>query len=827
MPKPRFLRTTLVLAASLAGVLLASGVSRAQSQGPQVLPQTARRASFRAVSYDVSASLSPADQMLSARATVEFESSGPSRDLECELHPNLHITDVLDANNMPVPFERDDVNYLLVRVSLPNPVTAGQRVKLTFVYSGPLANEEGSPVEGLRLAYIGNDGAYLLLPARWFPLTGYPANRYTATFHIEVPSNFTVVGTGIAQAPAPVAPPAPSAAPASSKGLPTRPLLGNDNPQGQAAIAGLSPSPVTGGRTVYTFRSDRPEAAGTFVAGSLQTTPVNAEGLTISVTTPVGSSSPTQPYGDAVARAVGIFSDQFGPLPQPNLSVVQIPDGALPSFAAPGLLLVSQRQWLAVPNARLLANLTASQWWGNQVMPASASDVWLTDGLSRYSEALYVEQTASKAGLNQALDDFAIGALMYEGAAPIAEANRLKPFSPEYQSVVVNKGATIFHMLRGQLGDSNFFSLLHDFYAQFSGKWASIADFEQMAEARGSQIKVDAIASSSPDTDDTSSGPPVLKHAPAAEEDSSAAQSAAPPIIGNAPSAASGGITTLNLKPFFAQWVHSTGVPEFTVDYTVFRTKEGFRIIGKVKQSLDFFRMPVQIEVQTEGNPETKTIQISGKESDFEFDTFGRPKPNGIILDPHDYILKSSDRLQVRSVIARGEALAQLGRFYDAIQQYSHALDLQKNNSLADFRMGEAFFYQKNYSASANAFRDALDGDLDMSYKWVEVWSHIYLGKIYDLSGDRTRAINEYSKASQTNDDTGGAQEQAQLYIKQPYSENGPQTAAMPGAQPASGSAAAPAPSGSAGSTPASASSASAPSPDSTGDRPVLKRKTE
>ena len=199
--------------------------------------------------------------------------------------------------------------------------------------------------------------------------------------------------------------------------------------------------------------------------------------------------------------------------------------------------------------------------------------------------------------------------------------------------------------------------------------------------------------------------------------------------------------------------------------------------MGKVKQNLDFFHMPVELEVQTEGNPEIKTIQISGKESDFDLEVFGRPKPNGIILDPHNYILKSSERLHVRSIIARGEALAEQGRYYDAIQQYSQALDLQKNNSLAEFRMGEAFFYQKNYSAAANAFRDALDGDLDPSYKWVEVWSHIYLGKIYDVAGDRTRAVNEYSKAQQTNDDTGGAQEEARRYITQPYTEGAPQTA--------------------------------------------------
>ena len=813
MPKPRVVPAKLLRSAAIycAVMVAACCVVRAQAPPrPQTLPQTVRRAAFRAVSYDVTASLSPIDQTLSARAIVEFEASEPSRNLECELHPNLHLSDVLDANGTPIAFERDEINELVVRVTLPNPVGTGQRTKLTFVYSGPLANEESSPVPGMRLASIGNDGIYLLLPARWFPLTGYPSNRYTGVFHIEVPQNFTVVGTGVAEAPkasassvAAAPAPAPST-PASQRSLPMRPL-GNQIPQAPA-------------RTLYTFRVDRPQAAGTFVASALQLVPVKAEGLNISVYVPSSAATTAQPYGESVARSVGIFSDMFGPLAQPNLAVVQIPDGTLPSFPAPGLLLVSQREWSAMPNNRLLANLVSSQWWGNQVMPASASDTWLTDGLSRYCEALYVEQATSKEGLDQTLDDFAIGALMYESSAPIAEAGRLVPFSPEYQSVVVNKGAEIFHMLRGQLGDSNFFGLLKDFATQYSGKWASIDNFEQMAEARGSQIKVTAIASTSVDTSDDASGPPVLKHAAAATD----AAPASAPVIGNAPSASSADSGTLNLRPFFAQWVRSTGVPEFSVDYTVFRTKAGFQIVGKVKQSLDFFRMPVELEIQTEGNPEIKTIEISGRESDFNLDVFGRPKPNGIVLDPHDYILKSSDRLHVRSIIARGEALAEQGRFYDAIQQYSQALDLQKNNSLADFRMAEAFFYQKNYSAAANAFRDALDGDLDQSYKWVEVWSHIYLGKIYDLAGDRTRAVNEYNKAEQTNNDTGGAQEEAQKYITQPYTE-GSQSAGAVGTQSSASTAT---PSSSSGSS-ASGSSASTPASDSTTDHPVLKRKTE
>ncbi|MGB7024110.1 MAG: hypothetical protein WBD73_09950, partial [Candidatus Acidiferrales bacterium] len=77
-----------------------------------------------------------------------------------------------------------------------------------------------------------------------------------------------------------------------------------------------------------------------------------------------------------------------------------------------------------------------------------------------------------------------------------------------------------------------------------------------------------------------------------------------------------------------------------------------------------------------------------------------------------------------------------------------------------------------------DSFRNSLDGDLDSSYKWVEVWSHIYLGKIFDLTGSRERAINEYQKAEELKDNTGGAQQEAEKYMKSPYTAAGSTPAA-------------------------------------------------
>jgi hypothetical protein len=68
---------------------------------------------------------------------------------------------------------------------------------------------------------------------------------------------------------------------------------------------------------------------------------------------------------------------------------------------------------------------------------------------------------------------------------------------------------------------------------------------------------------------------------------------------------------------------------------------------------------------------------------------------------------------------------------------------------------------------AANEFREAISGDLDP--KWTEVWAHINLGHIYDISGQRERAVNEYNLALRTKDNTQGAQEEAGKYLKTPY----------------------------------------------------------
>lgn len=701
------------LRTSIAAVLVAAGLScgyalplRAQGAGP-IPHATVSGGGFRAVHYDVTATLDPAHQTLNGRAVVDFEASGTSRVVVAELHPSLRISAVTDASGHSVSFQRDD-NPLGVRVELTQAVQTGQKITLIFTYAGPLGNEESSPIPGVRLASVTPDGCYLLLPSRWFPLTGYPTNRYTGVFKIQVPGNFTVAGTGQA---------GPVQTVSGSAALPT-------------VIKPGAPPPPPTEQKIYTFKNDRPEPSGSFVASALETRVVNTDGLKLPVFTVPASDQTGQLYGDFAGKIISTFSDDFGALPDPNLTIAEMPDGSVSGYAGPGLVLVSQRQWDPKGNIRLLSHLIASQWFGNEVLPASTGDVWVTDGLARFCEALYAEQDAGKEAANRAVDDFAVGALMYENASPVAQARQLQPFTAQYVSVVEDKGAAVFNMLRGVMGPDAFGSMLKDFYTRYAGKNATDSDMEQMAQAHFAHRSQTAA------TDGAAQG--------------AGAQS---------------------LTPFFSEWLDSTGTPTFSLEYTVFRNPKGFRVLGKVKQNLDTFNMPVELEIETEGNPEYKMIDVVGTESSFTVDTFGRPKPGGIHLDPHNYILKSSANLKVRAVVAKGENLAEQGKFFEAVQDYQQALDLEPNNALALFRMGEAFFYQKNYAAAANSFRGAIGGTTDLSTKWVEVWGHVYMGKIYDVTGQRDRAVNEYNQAIRLKDDTGGAQAEAQKYLSQAYKE--------------------------------------------------------
>ena len=72
---------------------------------------------------------------------------------------------------------------------------------------------------------------------------------------------------------------------------------------------------------------------------------------------------------------------------------------------------------------------------------------------------------------------------------------------------------------------------------------------------------------------------------------------------------------------------------------------------------MDTFRMPVDLKIETEGNPEQKRMEVVGTSSEFSVDTFGKPK--NVIIDPDNRVLRFKPGVRVAVAIRRGEQFAE------------------------------------------------------------------------------------------------------------------------------------------------------------------------
>jgi aminopeptidase N len=483
---------------------------------------------------------------------------------------------------------------------------------------------------------------------------------------------------------------------------------------GRETAGGTSASKKTGASSLptktFTFIWDKPSFPGTIVAGTFQEFKSDEAGVDLHVFFKPVHQNLGAMYAETAIKEFTYYVTLYGAAPSTSLKVVEIPDDTVPSAWAPEMAAVASRAVTEKVNYRLLANTIAHQWWGVSVSPATIDDWWMCDGFARYSEARYVENAAGSNGLEEVVKDMSVGALAYD-SVPLATIGKLDMFSPEFQSLATDKGAMILHMLRWVEGDQKYDQTMRTFAAKYAGKSASLDDFTAIAEQ----------------------------------------------TYGD------------KLTWFFTQWLDSTGAPEFKTKYTVYRmgNNKGFRVVGEITQDLDLFRMPVELKIDTDGKTEEKRIEVVGTDSAFAIETFG--KPRRISIDPDNRVLRNSPDVKLRADIQRGQALVQQGDFAAALTEFNKALEVNKNSSLAHYRIAEVFFLQKNYQASANAYRDALNGDGDP--RWTEVWSHIQLGKIFDVTGQRERATNEYRQALQTNDNTQGALEEARKYLQKPFEQ--------------------------------------------------------
>jgi len=648
-----------VAAPLAAGLLLVAGAFNVPAQD-----RRAAGARIDVQDYTIEADVSPNTSTIAAKATVRFLPLDDNVTAATfELNNALNVSRVVDGQGRQLQASRNQQDST-IRLSFDQPLPKGQPATVTFYYDGRLTGQEDSPVEGIKFAAIHPDFAFLLYPARWFPVSGYSTDRFGTDMKISVPMGYAVIGSG----------------------------LDSHQPAGD--------------KNQYEFKMERASFPGSIAVVKDQPVRMQSEGVTTTLFFRGAEADRAQSYGDETGRIMSFLTGTFGIPPYANLTLIETEAGAPNAYAAPGLVFIAPNAITRPVASRLLANEVSRQWWEEMVSPSTRNHLWLTNGLAAFCETLWTEHTSGAGAAETQIKNMMVEALTVDNV-PIMQSARLDDYSPELLALTGSKGAAVMGMLRYVIGDEKFFAVLKEYAQQNAWKTASTDTFRQIVEK----------------------------------------------------------VTGKSMDYFFIQWIESSGAPEFKLEYTIYRTQKGFRVMGKISQDLDTFRMPVDLKIETEGNPEQSKIEVVGTSSEFSVDTFGKPK--NVVIDPDNKVLRYSPDVRVAVAIRRGEQFAELSQFLDAIKEYQKALETRRNSSLAHYRIAEVDFLQSRFQEAANEFREALNGDLEP--KWTEVWAHINLGKIFDVTGQRDRAVNEYQLALRTKDNTQGAQEEASKYLKAPY----------------------------------------------------------
>ena len=505
---PRLLATRAVLAAAVFT--------------SAALPAVAAplRPQLKCTGYVITANLDPAVGKLTATARVTFTALEDLTTPTFELNNGLTVTSATDAAGHALTSERLTPQNA-IRFTLTQPILKGTSATWTFNYAG-VPNVDSSPVEGIKLAAVADPISILLYPGRWFPMsqTGLFTDRFTAEMHITVPAGERVIASG----------------PVNNTASSARHSLARSAPV---------PAPAAGTSNTYDFNWTKPGFPGTVIAGKFLA-PQHVDNFNI-YTLDTHKTGALE-FAQTAAKEFEFMTTTFGPAEAGAMTIVELPTDAVSASWAPGIAAIAGNRIGDHNSARLLSNTLAHQWFGSQISPATLNDAWITNGMCRYAELLYLEDASGRQPFQNAISDVSAGALAYD-TEPLSTLGRLDPYSPQFQSMTLEKGAMIFHMLRWEMGDEEFDKFLRNLLTSYADKSVRTRDVQADAEQ----------------------------------------------------------VSSLQLSPFFAQWVDGTGAPAFTDKYTVYRLgdNKGFRTTGSISQDLDLFQMPSNCALRPKARPKS------------------------------------------------------------------------------------------------------------------------------------------------------------------------------------------------------------------------------
>ncbi len=331
---------------------------------------------------------------------------------------------------------------------------------------------------------------------------------------------------------------------------------------------------IAHGVTSSVWEEARPTGDLSLSAGPYLIGERNLDGIPIFTYFSAANAHLAERYLEACARYIRFYEGLFGPYPFEKFAVVEnfFPTGyGFPSYTLLGSTII---RLPFIPDTSLPHEICHS-WWGNGVLVDYRRGNWC-EGLVTYLADYYLEERESPA----AGRDYRLRILTdYASLVTPDRDFPLRLFTgrvdPASRSIGYGKGAMVFHMIRGMIGDKAFFTALREVCKEKLFARASWDDF-----------------------------------------------------LG-AFSRASG----KNFTAFGEEWLNEKGGPRLSL-VGVKREKagKGWTVSGMVRQSPSAYHLQLTLLLETAGNGARLTIPVKGAETPFTFTVSAEPRR--LVLDP-------------------------------------------------------------------------------------------------------------------------------------------------------------------------------------------------
>ncbi len=430
----------------------------------------------------------------------------------------------------------------------------------------------------------------------WFPCFDYPGQLATSEIKVKVPSNFTAISNGE--------------------------LINKE---------------TVGDETIYHWSQKQvhPTYLMTLAVGEFSEIKDQWKGIPVNYYVEKGKEEEAKLSMGKTPQMIDYFSTKFGyDYPYPKYAQVCVNDFIFGGMENTSTTLLTDRCLLDEKAVKdhpftesLVAHELAHQWFGDLVVIKHWSHAWIKEGMASYSEVLWTEHEYGKDEaayylLNEARSYLEEDSSRYR--RPIV-TNIYREAIELYDRHLYEKGACVYHMIRGILGDELFDKAVHKFVNENAHKTVETVDLLRAIE--------------------TSTG--------------------------------------YNLLFLFDQYVFRGGHPDYKISYswdndnnlakltiTQIQVKEED---GNSKDSFDL-KFPIGFGYKNSAM-KTFTLRIHEKQQSFYFPL--ESKPNFISFDVNNYFLKT---VELNYPIA--ELKAQLSHDPDPISRIYAAIAIGKKGNL-------------------------------------------------------------------------------------------------------------------------------------------------